>query len=32
MASVHDLAAYIMCEQGGMSPWRLHKLVHYSQA
>lgn len=31
-ASVHDLAAYIMREQGGMSPWRLHKLVYYSQA
>jgi uncharacterized phage-associated protein len=31
-ASIHDLAAYIMREQGSMSPWRLHKLVYYSQA
>jgi uncharacterized phage-associated protein len=32
MASVHDLAAYIIRTQGSMSPWRLQKLVYYSQA
>jgi uncharacterized phage-associated protein len=32
VASVHDLAAYILHEQGSMSPWRLQKLVYYSQA
>lgn len=31
-ASVHDLAAYILREQGEMSPWTLQKLVYYAQA
>ena len=32
MASVHDVAAYILREQGAMSTWKLQKLVYYSQA
>ncbi len=32
MASVHDVAAYILQKQGPMSTWKLQKLVYYSQA
>lgn len=32
MASVHDVAAYILKRQGGMSAMKLQKLVYYSQA
>lgn len=32
MASVHDVAAYILRERGPMSTWKLQKLVYYSQA
>ncbi len=32
MASVHDVAAYILREQGAMSTWKLEKLVYYAQA
>jgi uncharacterized phage-associated protein len=32
MASVHDVAAYILQQQGSMSTWKLQKLVYYSQA
>lgn len=32
MASVHDIAAYILKKQGPMSTWKLQKLVYYSQA
>ncbi|MDX6649081.1 MAG: hypothetical protein QOJ97_1032 [Solirubrobacteraceae bacterium] len=32
MASVHDIAAYILRKQGSMSTWKLQKLVYYSQA
>lgn len=32
MASAHDVAAYILREQGSMSTWKLQKLVYYSQA
>ncbi len=32
MASVHDVAAYILDRQGSMSTWKLQKLVYYSQA
>lgn len=32
VATVHDLAAYILREQGRMSTWKLQKLVYYSQA
>ncbi|MEK6277010.1 MAG: type II toxin-antitoxin system antitoxin SocA domain-containing protein [Actinomycetota bacterium] len=33
MASVHDVAAYILKQhQGAMSTWKLQKLVYYSQA
>jgi len=32
MASVHDVAAYILREQGAMSTWKLQKLVYYSLA
>lgn len=32
MASVHDVAAYILQKQGEMSAMKLQKLVYYSQA
>lgn len=32
MASVHDVAAYILARQGLMSTWKLQKLAYYSQA
>jgi uncharacterized phage-associated protein len=32
MASVHDVAAYILDQQGAMSAMKLQKLVYYSQA
>jgi uncharacterized phage-associated protein len=32
MASVHDVAAYILEKQAPMSTWKLQKLVYYSQA
>jgi uncharacterized phage-associated protein len=33
MASVHDVAAYILNKQGGsISTWKLQKLAYYSQA
>lgn len=32
MASVHDVAAYILDRQGEMTAWKLQKLVYYSQA
>jgi uncharacterized phage-associated protein len=33
MADVHDVAAYILQKQpGGMTTWKLQKLVYYSQA
>jgi uncharacterized phage-associated protein len=33
MASVHDVAAYILSKQDGpISTWKLQKLVYYSQA
>lgn len=32
MASVHDVAAYILDQRGSMSTWKLQKLVYYSQA
>lgn len=32
MATVHDVAAYILQSKGAMSTWKLQKLVYYSQA
>lgn len=32
MASVHDVAKYILAERGSMTTWKLQKLVYYSQA
>ncbi|MCW2987243.1 MAG: hypothetical protein JWM24_181 [Solirubrobacterales bacterium] len=32
MASVHDVAKYILGKRGSMSTWKLQKLVYYSQA
>lgn len=32
MASVHDVARYILNEHGEMDTWKLEKLVYYSQA
>jgi uncharacterized phage-associated protein len=32
MASVFDVAAYILAEEGEMTAWKLQKLVYYSQA
>ena len=32
MASVFDVAAYILSQQGGMTTWKLQKLVYYCQA
>jgi integrase len=32
MATVHDVAKYILKRQGSMSTWKLQKLVYYSQA
>lgn len=32
MASVHDVAAYILRKSGSITTWKLQKLVYYSQA
>src|ERR1700733_8590182 len=32
MATVFDVAAYILAKRGGMTAWKLQKLVYYSQA
>ena len=32
MASVHDIAAYILEETGPITTWKLQKLAYYSQA
>ena len=32
MATVFDVAAYILAKKGEMTTWKLHKLVYYSQA
>lgn len=32
MATVHDVAAYILHQCGRMTTWKLQKLVYYSQA
>lgn len=32
LANVHDVAAYILEKQPGMTTWKLQKLVYYSQA
>src|SRR5208337_5606073 len=32
MASVHDVAAYILKKLGPLTTWKLQKLVYYSQA
>jgi uncharacterized phage-associated protein len=32
MATVHDVVAYILARQGGMSAMKLQKLVYYAQA
>jgi uncharacterized phage-associated protein len=32
MASVHDVAQYILEEKGELDTWKLQKLVYYSQA
>lgn len=32
MATAHDVAAYILDQRGGMSTWKLQKLLYYSQA
>ena len=32
MATVFDVAAYILGKQGASSTWKLQKLVYYSQA
>lgn len=32
MASVHDVASYILHKTGSISTWKLQKLVYYSQA
>jgi uncharacterized phage-associated protein len=32
MASVHDVAKYILDQRGSMTTWKLQKLVYYSQA
>ena len=32
MASVHDVAKYILAKRGSMSTWKLQKLIYYSQA
>ena len=32
MASVHDVAKYIVSSEKPLSPWHLHKLLYYSQA
>jgi uncharacterized phage-associated protein len=32
MASVFDVAAYILAKRGEMTAWKLQKLVYYSQA
>ena len=32
MASVHDVAKYILREKGPIDAWKLQKLVYYSQA
>jgi uncharacterized phage-associated protein len=32
MASVHDVAKYILSDQGELDTWKLQKLVYYSQS
>lgn len=32
MAAAHDVARYILRKKGGMSTWKLQKLVYYAQA
>jgi uncharacterized phage-associated protein len=32
MASVHDVASYILHKTGSISTWKLQKLAYYSQA
>ncbi len=32
MATVHDVAAYVLQRQGRMTTWKLQKLVYYCQA
>ena len=32
MATVFDVAAYILAKRGEMTAWKLQKLVYYSQA
>ena len=32
MASVFDVAAYVLRKQGAMTTWKLQKLIYYSQA
>lgn len=32
MASVYDVAAYVLSKQGKMSTWKLQKLCYYAQA
>jgi uncharacterized phage-associated protein len=32
MASVHDVASYILHKQGSISTWKLQKLAYYAQA
>lgn len=32
MATVYDVAKYILCQKGTMSTWKLQKLCYYSQA
>jgi uncharacterized phage-associated protein len=32
MATVHDVAAYILRKHGSMTTWKLQKLAYYSQA
>jgi uncharacterized phage-associated protein len=32
MASVHDVAAYVLAKKGEMSTWKFQKLLYYSQA
>ena len=32
MLTVHDVAAYVLEQTGPITPWKLQKLVYYSQA
>ena len=32
MASVFDVASYILSRRGSMTTWKLQKLVYYSQS